>query len=144
MYVPVLPKKFIKVWQIQSNTKQKGIFRSLPLRVKDPGTKRKSKIEMSVWWKYNFDWNGERNFLTWMIGYNTTIEILADFTSVGSNFLVSNLNLKYVSYILMLCTSGLFFQHFSLNSRQNKLKDLAKLKDFSLNSSIFLPKLGDS
>ena len=37
--------------------------------------------------------------------------------------------------------SGLFFQHFSLNSRQNKLKDLAKLKDFSLNSSIFLPKL---
>ena len=37
--------------------------------------------------------------------------------------------------------SGLFFQHFSLNSRQNKLKDLAKLKDFLLNSSIFLPKL---
>ena len=36
---------------------------------------------------------------------------------------------------------GLFFQHFSLNSRRNKLKDLAKLKDFSLNSSIFLPKL---
>ena len=37
--------------------------------------------------------------------------------------------------------SGLFFQHFSLNSRRNKLKDLAKLKDFMLNSSIFLPKL---
>ena len=62
--------------------KTKRDLRSLPLRGKDPGTKQG---------KNNFDRNGERNFLTWMIGYNTTIEILNDFTSVGSNFLVSNL-----------------------------------------------------
>ena len=37
--------------------------------------------------------------------------------------------------------SGLFFQHFSLNSRRNILKVFVKLKDFLLNSSIFLPKL---
>ena len=35
----------------------------------------------------------------------------------------------------------MFFQHFLLNSRPNKLKVFTKLKDFSLNSSKFLPKL---
>ena len=40
-----------------------------------------------------------------------------------------------------VCTSGLFFQHFLLNSRPNKLKVFAKLKDFWLNSSRFLNKL---
>ena len=37
--------------------------------------------------------------------------------------------------------AGLFFQLFLLNSRRNKLKVFAKLKDFSLNSSRFLPKI---
>ena len=35
----------------------------------------------------------------------------------------------------------MYFQHFLLNSRPNKLKIFTKLKDFSLNSSRFLPKL---
>ena len=34
-------------------------------------------------------------------------------------------------------TPGLFFQHFLPNSRSNKLKDFAKLKDFLPNSRIF-------
>ena len=35
----------------------------------------------------------------------------------------------------------MFFQRFLLNSRPNKLKVFTKLKDFSLNSSKFLPEL---
>ena len=37
-----------------------------------------------------------------------------------------------------------FIQHFSLNSRPAKLKKFAKLKDFRLNSTIFMPKLNVS
>ena len=37
-----------------------------------------------------------------------------------------------------LITTGIFFSHFSLNSRQSKLKKFAKLKVFNLNSTVFL------
>ena len=48
--------------------------------------------------------------------------------------------LKNKVFILTLIT-GLFFQHFLLNSRPNKLKVFTKLNDSWLNSNKFLSKL---
>ena len=88
-----------------------------------------AKRNFEIWAFKVFFFGHQKHPLEWLLEAQTWISKLV------------RIHRRFLTMHELGSNAGLFFQHFLLNSRRNKLKDLAKLKDFSLNSSIFLPKL---